>query len=244
MKRCIYSLMLVYSSLFIYLGLAQAASVQPGDYVIEGGGGHLNIQSPKGKNFPFSIMVVGPNLHTCDVEGNIKNNHAVLEGLETDRACTIKFLPIADGIKVIAEYTDCRGYCGMRAWFGGNYILPSPQCRPSNIEKTQVQFSKLYRNKAYAEALSKLTPLISECSKTLHWMDDGAIRNDIAISQFHLGRLDECKKTLEPVLVHAYEDEDQLRENLPPGDFDTFLPIAKAAWYNKKLCDGTAVQKH
>lgn len=224
----------------IHIALAQAENIKPGRYVIEGGGGHLDIQSPKGKTFPFKIMIVGPNLHTCDLEGNIKSNRAILPGLETDKACTIKFSPSAGMIKVIAEYTDCSGYCGMRAWFGGNYILPSSQCRSSSIEKTHEQFDKLYRAKSYTEALSKLMPVISACNKTLHWMDIGAIRNDIAITQYHLGQLDECKKTLEPVLEYAHKDEDQLRENLPPGDFDSFLPIAKATWHNKKLCDGTA----
>lgn len=231
-------------SVISYFGIVKAESIIPGEYLIEGGGGYLDIKPSKVKHYPFHISTVGANFHTCELEGVIEDSRAVLEGLDEDTVCTVEFSPSHGSIKVSGNYYECRGYCGLRAGFFGTYILPTAQCTQSGIEKSQQQFANLYRAKSYAKALSKLTPVLTECSETLHWIDSGNIRNDIAITQYHLGRLEECKKTLGPVLEDAYGNEDELRENLAPSDFDVFLPIAKAAWHNKKLCDGSVKQKN
>lgn len=219
---------------------AQAGNPTPGYYLAEGGWGDLEIKPSNGKALPFKLLALGPNAHTCDLEGVIQGDRAVLEG-EEGKACTVAFSASPGQIRVAPVANEpCRSYCGMRAWFAGTYILPSPKCTPTAKASAQKRFTTLYRSKSYAQALAELAPILSECSKTLHWIEEGHIRNDVAVTQYHLGRIDECKTTLAPVLKDATGDEDSLREALPPTDFDSFLPIAKSAWFNARLCSSGA----
>lgn len=222
-------------------GIAHAASPSPGYYLAEGGWGHLEIKPSSGKSLPFKLFALGANAHTCNLEGVIKGDRAVLDGLEDGKACTVVFSASSGSIQVVpVENEPCRGYCGMRAWFAGTYVLPGQKCTPEAKDRAQKRFTSFYRAKSYAEALAELTPVLSECHRMLHWIEEGHIRNDVAVTQYHLGRIDECRNTLAPVLKDAGGDEEKLRENLPPTDFDSFLPIAKAAWFNAKLCSSGA----
>jgi hypothetical protein len=221
-------------------GTAHSANPSPGYYLAEGGWGDLKIKPSNGKALPFKLLALGPNAHTCDLEGVIEGNRAILEG-EGGKACTVVF-SASPGLVGVAPVDNepCRGYCGVRAWFAKTYILPAAKCTPAAKASAQKRFTALYRAKSYTQALAELAPMLTECSKTLHWIEEGHIRNDVAVTQYHLGRIDECKSTLAPVLRDATGDEDSLREALPPTDFDSFLPIAKAAWFNAKLCSSGA----
>ena len=101
---------------------------------------------------------------------------------------------------------------------------------------TRRRFAALYRAKAYRQAESVLAPLLTECEQTLDWLESGQIRNDVAVTLFHLGRRAECLDALKPVLDMAGQDEGGLRQGMPPTDFEFFLPIARAAWHNARLC--------
>ncbi len=61
---------------------------------------------------------------------------------------------------------------------------------------------------------------------------------------WHLGRPGECVAALDATLAAASDDEASLaavlREQgmaLPPGDWDAYLPIARATWFNRSKCE-------
>lgn len=216
--------------------LAATDTLRPGEYITEGGWGVLTISTAGGRT-AFSIEAVGANGHTCSLDGEIRNLRARLDLDEEGKVCEVTFLPKAESIDVSSVDAElCRYFCGMRASFEGEYLRPGPGCGTKESSATRKQFKKLYDAKSYAEAAALLEPLLSRCSKTLDWLENGQVRNDLAITQYHLGRLADCRKTLEPLIEEASKTEGELRETYPPSDFESYLPIAKATLHNAKLC--------
>src|SRR3954468_21666922 len=68
--------------------------------------------------------------------------------------------------------------------------------------------------------------------------DAGWIRNDLAVTQYHLGRLSECQATLAPLAEDAAKTADELRRVFPPFDFGVYWPILQATRHNLRLCAG------
>lgn len=215
-------------------------ALRPGEYVTENGWGVLTISTSEDRTTHFSLEAIGGNGHFCNLEGEVRNLRASLDVDEPGKSCVVTFLPKTDGIDVVSVDSElCRYFCGMRATFEGRYFIPSPGCGAKERSVTREQFKKLYAAKSYVKAAAVLEPLLRGCSKTLDWLESGWIRNDLAITQYHLGRLEDCQKTLEPLTTNAAKTEADLQESLPPSDFDNYLPIAKATWHNSKLCAGT-----
>jgi hypothetical protein len=123
----------------------------------------------------------------------------------------------------------------MRAHFEGEYLIPRPGCTGKERSATRAEFKQLYDAKFYAKAAAVLEPLLVRCSKTLDQEGDW-IRNDLALTQYHLGRLSDCRKTLEPLKKDAARTDEELRSSLLPTDFEEYLPIAQATRHNLKLC--------
>ncbi len=225
--------------------VAAPSELAVGKYITEGGWGHLTLTKSAKQGYHFAISAIGGNLHICDFDGEIRHNKAVLDtGELTAKPCVIHFIPQGTAIKVSpADAEICSVFCGARAHFNGVYLTPAPGCADDDRKKTQAKFTQLYQKKAYAQALATLEPLLSRCAKTLDWIDDARIRNDVAITQYHLKQGAACQKTLAPLHARVGQTgeklpatEQQLQEMLPPSDFDVYLPFAKATWHNTKLC--------
>jgi hypothetical protein len=215
---------------------AGSDALHPGEYITEDGWGVLTV-SASGNRTTFSLEAVGANGHTCSLEGEVRNLRAQLEAAEPDKPCVVTFQPKAGGIDVASVDSEtCRYYCGMRAWFEGEYLEPSPGCTAKERGATREQFKKLYDAKSYAKASGVLAPLLRDCSRTLDWLETGEIRNDLAITQYHLGQLEECRKTLGPLAEDAAKKDEELQEAYPPSDFDSYQPILRATRHNLKLC--------
>lgn len=224
--------------LFFITSLCIAQVIQPGSYVAEGGWGDLTIKRGKDGNTVFKIFAMGGNAHTCDLGGEIKNGRAVLtEAAEDGKPCIIRFVIKGASIEVTQQTPDiCRYFCGARASFEGTYQRPPVGCSSREMIKTRSEFKKLYDKKQYAEALARLEPVLSDCSKILHWLDKGRIQNDLAVTLHKLGRYDDCIKTLEPLAADAAKTDEQIREDYPPSDADNYLPIVRSTRTNLKLC--------
>lgn len=218
-------------------GSAAAADPAPGTYIAEGGSGSLKI-TRRGQALNFAIDTVGANGHLCGLDGRIANARAVLPTMMPGKTCTVTFTPSPGAVEVgVLDNEPCRDFCGMRAWFPGTYLLPPAECQAAAYTAARRRFNTLYRAKAYAQAEAALSPLLAQCAKTTDWFEEGRVRNDLAITLYHLGQREKCAALLKPVLERG-ANEDQLRENLPPSDFDSYLPIARAAWHNARLCAG------
>lgn len=239
----VFRMLLMASALMIILTPSQSLSAQrdtlePGIYVTEGGWGDLAVTRSKDGTVSFTIFALGGNAHMCDLGGEIRNGRATLaESGEVESPCVIRFEPVGASIKVSAEtYESCRYYCGMRANFEGDYLKPAPACLPKAIRKSRRDFKRLYDRKAYAEAVAVLEPLLKGCSKTMTWVDKGWIRNDLALAYHRMKRDDICLSLLKDFEADAAKTDEQIREEYPPADADTYWPILNAARTNLKLC--------
>ena len=226
MKRTIFTL-----GLLLAASLAQA-QVAPGKYIAEHGFGTLDIKDGK-----FDITSVGGNGHTCGVQGEMKGATGVAE--DEGDVCKIDFKAKDGGYEVTPTTPDtCRNYCGARAYFEGLYLKPAPGCADEAREATKKSFKTAYGAKDYAKAHALLAPVLQKCARTLGPMETASIRNDLAITLYHLGRKAECRKVLAPMAEDAARKDDDLMADYPPSDWDAYKPLIKAARTNLALCKG------
>ncbi|HEX7643354.1 MAG TPA: hypothetical protein VF472_14205 [Burkholderiaceae bacterium] len=217
--------------------LAHAAEPAPGEYIAEKGRGTLTVTRGADGKMHFDISAIGANGHSCSIDGGIKEGKAVLADPVTDNPCHVSFKPDVNSIDVVlGNPSECRDYCGARAWFDGRYLVPAPGCRNRERNATEKKFARLYGSKDYQAALNILRPVLNDCAATLSWLEEAQVRNDLAVNLYHLGRKEDCLAVLKPTIDRYGTSESKLREELPPSDFESFLPLASAAWYNVKLC--------
>ena len=218
------------------VAFAQQGGLQPGEY-LDGGGGVLVIKGGTATGLPFDLQTVGANRHSCSVQGSIgKNGQAVVK--EDGETCTIGFAAKPDGVDVQVK-GECHRFCGARATLDGMFYKPPAGCERAAVRKTRTQFKQLYDKKAYADARAALEPIITKCQKTLDLDSDGRIRNDLAITQYHLGDSAGCRKTLEPLAEEAGKTDAKLREDYPPSDAEMFIAVARMTRTNLKLCQSS-----
>lgn len=113
--------------------------------------------------------------------------------------------------------------------------MPGPGCTREEGRAACARFQRLYAAKSYEEAAELLESQAVRCAKTVSVGPDCTL-NDLAITQYHLGRLAECRKTLEPLAGDAARSDEELKSLYLPSDFETILPVVRAARYNLKLC--------
>lgn len=219
---------------------AEPAALQPGTYLTEHGSGTLSINGQAGAAQDFGIDYIGSNLHTCQLDGDVRELVAHPDTGDAQQRCTVRFRPDAGGVTVdvdAATEDACRQFCGARAWFPGRYLLAPAPCTDAARAKSRAGFAAAYKARDYARALAVLEPVLQACERFLRAPDDGGLRNDLAITLFHLGRAADCRTMLAPLMARYPHTEAELREAVPaPGDFEDILPVAKAAWHNDQLC--------
>jgi hypothetical protein len=210
------------------------ASLAAGEYTTERGWGTLEVSPPSGGKAPFTIAAVGSNGHTCELQGDIENARASLEADAGER-CIVEFAAVSGGVDVTSNEA-CRYYCGARASFDGRYLQPPAGCTGGEQVTTRASFKRLYDQKMYAEARATLEPLLARCGRILSVVDQGWVRNDLALTQHKLGDDRGCRQTLAPLAADAARSDAVIAADLPPADADTYLRIVKATRTNARLC--------
>lgn len=228
---------------------ASAVAAQPeirtGQYVRDRDSGTLTIRSDEQSKRKFEIESIGGNCHSCSVSGVIRGNvgHADSWGADGNTSkCIISFS--VNLSKVVVKPTtleECRAYCGARAAFDGSYVLPPAACKSAGRKAQRDSSLVLYRSRRYSQAASTLQTLITGCGGFMNWIEIDQVRNDLALSQYHNGEISQCLETLNATLAAKFKDEEELKAGgphvyLPPCDFDNYVGVAKATWFNKSLC--------
>ncbi len=226
---------------FIMLGVPthvlSKEALPPGVYEQQGGRGQLSIfANARGARF-FDLQWVGANGHQCQLAGMVQGMRGRAIGDSPGTACLIDFKLSANRISVSAATQDiCRQFCGVRAWFEDDYVLPPSGCAaPAREARRQTALSHLNAHQ-YPDALAKLTALQSACREFFFWTEADQVRNDLANTQWQLKNMPQCLAALQDSLGAKYPSEDALSAALPPGDFDLYLPIAQTTWHNLKRC--------
>jgi len=218
--------------------IARAETPAPGEYETPQGWGTLSVRNSQGGALSFEIQSIGANAHMCDLSGKIKGDKGYTdeEGAAAGEApCVISFRAVPAGYSVSAETGDaCRAFCGARAWFEGDYLAPPPGCKPAERAEQRAGFASQYRAKDYHHAYDTLDAFYQRCGKFLNWVEIDKVRNDLAVTQYHLGHKDACLAILRDTIGARETNEQEL--SLPPADLDAYLPGAQATWFNLKLC--------
>lgn len=186
---------------FVLPGICSAQTFPSGTYWF-GSMGSLQMEraDSQGKQ-RFSIGILGRNAHLCDLDGVVQRGRVIIpEDAKPADQCHIHFKWQSDkSIQIDTPKNDngaCSSYCGTGAYFTGRYAIPPTVCR--NAEQTRKVFLKLYQAKQYSAALQQLAPLMRDCKPWTDRMSEIAMRNDMAITYFHLKRPDECIRVLAP----------------------------------------------
>jgi hypothetical protein len=231
-------------------GLAAAAPLTPGEYILDGGCCGLDLFRTKGETTHFWLTTFGLNRVGCGLEGEIRKGLATLptdlrdeNGERLPQACEVAFEPTAGGVKVTnvsqrsnGSIDPCRFFCGVHAEFEAEYPRSPPECTSKARRSSRAKSQRLYAAKSYAQAARVLETLLDHCAQQMDNLETGWLRNDLAVTQYHLGRLAACRKTLAGLAEEAATTDDELRRSLLPNDFDAELPIVQAARHNLMLC--------
>lgn len=224
------------------VGLSCAARAQQpraGEYVREFGQGELFIARASKRALTFKLDAHGPNAHFCTLEGEILQGVAMLDDAGSNALCKVQFEAVRAGIRVRIEENPetCFRLCGVRGGFEGDYLKPALGCTPTELRATRSAFKRAYDMKVYVKARSLLEPVLAKCTKTLRYLDEGWIRNDVAIAQYRSGDLKACRRTLAEFGSDIEETEEQVYGRFQPNDAENWWPVVSAARTNKKLCD-------
>lgn len=218
-------------SLWLAAG-ALAATLQagaaPADYGTERGWGSLTLDRAART---FAISTVGANAHTCELQGRL-SGAKLNEG--TADSCRITLTEGRDGRIIVAatQATEeaCRQFCGMRAYFDGDYLPLPAACRPDALRQQHARGLADYRAKRFDAALQTWGAGLAACERLMNRFGVWGWRNDMAIAAHRLGRHADCIQWSQAVLDEAAPID------FPPTDADTAAPLLKAARFNLGQC--------
>ncbi len=126
MRISISSVFVVGLTFFSLLAMAAASfKIQAGEYLYEDGTGILSIKPQVNGAHPFTLQTTGANAQTCEMEGIIKDEKAILKNNKT-QPCVLKFKTNHKGISVSSASNTCFEYCGLNATFEGLYRQKTP----------------------------------------------------------------------------------------------------------------------
>lgn len=218
--------------------LAAAAQQPPaGNYVSAGGWDSVRID----RDGKFKIDALGANGHTCELEGTFKGR----TGRTADEpVCRVDFtrngerwtLGVAD-----ADNEACRNYCGMRAWFAGDFWPERPACNGKPLERSRAEFMRLYRAKQFDPAAAVLEKVFAQCGEQLFQPTAQDMRNDLGLAYHHAGRDEECRRVLQPIADYYVPEPTVV--TFAPADEDWGLPLVSKTRFNWKLCKGGPIPR-
>ena len=218
-------------------GLATAAdTLAPGEYRTQDGAARLHIEAHTAQGSAFRLSAQGANDSACDIEGKAQGLAAHI-AIANNPSCELRFAPRQGGYEVSSPSGDaCRYFCGSRAGYAYEYLPLPSACTDEAVRTTRARFDQLFQSKAYPVAAPVLTQLLKNCGNWMDWPSMARVRNDLAITQYHLSQKAACRQTLAPVLKVVKTNPTAMQLALPPAEFQNYQPIAKATWFNQKLC--------
>jgi hypothetical protein len=221
------------------LWLALSVQAAPVEYGTQGGGGTMRLDRARRG---VSIDVLGVNAHSCSVRGRLTG--AQLDRVEAPEACSFQLQSKAHGVFAVivddAARDACRGFCGARAWFEGDYLPLPAACTQTGLSNRQREALKAYHGKRFDDAFRLWSQGLAGCEKTMSWPDVWRWRNDAAIAAAHAGHAADCTRLSQAVLADAKRftlDGETEPFTFAPSDADTARPLISAARHNLGRCD-------
>lgn len=213
---------------------ASDGALQPGEYITKKGWGRLLLKERNG-TLMFSLeSITGED--TCGLDGTIQGGQGIARN-DDGAICKVDFASTGQGINVSAATPiECKDFCGYNGDFEASYLRVNEGCGHEDLDRTRADFKRLYDDKDYKTALATLSPVLTNCLPTLEWEEEGAIRNDLALTQHKNGLNAQCLATLDKYAEDAGKDDDAVIDGWTPALADRYLAIVKAARTNIGLC--------
>ncbi|PPT20231.1 hypothetical protein XarbCFBP7629_14155 [Xanthomonas arboricola] len=143
----------------------------------------------------------------------------------------------ASGVAISTSTKEqCQAYCGSNGSFEGTYKRVPSSCATDAIEKARRNFKSFYDQKKYVEAKGALAPIYQRCVPTMSLADEGALRNDYALTLYKLKDKPGCLSALSKYQQDSARTDDQISEGMAPGVVDEYLTVIHAARTNITLC--------
>jgi hypothetical protein len=210
-------------------------SLPPGQYLTQGGWGALDIRAPARGAQDFSLHSLGAAGQACAMRGRIEGTQARLE--KAGETCLLDVAPAGGGMQVGTRTPQaCAAFCGDTAEFAGNYLKPQSGCSRVAVRRRRDAFLALYRQGEYARARDTLAPVLADCGPVLFYAVEADVRNDLAVTLYHLGERRACRAVLAPMREIAESSNAELRSGFPPFDPARHLRIARHTRNNLRLC--------
>jgi hypothetical protein len=227
----------------VFLPLAQArpaaSALAPGEYATEGGWGVLTLRTEANQRLLFELETVGPNGHTCSLDGEIRNGRTTVGDTPGPVACVVRFVASATGTGIDVSTNDadsCHSFCGARASFVGRYLRALPGCDSLSRGATGAEFRRLYEGGAYRDAQQQASRLLERCAPLMTRNEYAQWLNDLAAAQYRLGQHDACVRTLQPLADDAAASNQALMDRLPPTDYENYLPLVETTRSHLRWC--------
>lgn len=210
----------------------------PGHYATDRGWGLLTIEPERESPSSFSLETVNAG-YGCSFSGTLRGTQGTVYDGNAPGTCTLEVVKTQDGVAIHSATgmeSACREYCGNNGSFEGDYLKLGATCEPAAVEHARAAFQALYDRKDYAKAAATLAPVYRECLATSSFTDEGAIRNDYAITRHRLGEDAACLEALAPYRDAAGRSDDEITGGMAPAVVDDYLTVIHAARTNLKLC--------
>jgi hypothetical protein len=203
--------------------------ISTGNYVTEGGWGSLTIsRSTSNAPLSFEISATGANAHFCFGTGEIRGDKGISD------ECSIQLEQQKN--KMLVKMIDGGCGCGMNVQVDGEYFREDSYC--AKQKDIRDEFSQQYQAGQYKQAKKTLGQLLSRCDSFMDWHALAEIRNDLAITEFHLGNKAACLNLLEPIKKQFVDDPAQSGYWFRPADEVWGEATTKATRFNWKKCGG------
>lgn len=224
----------------VIFNVAYSENINLGTYIRVGDSGTLTIEKSDPNKQVFSIDSIGSNCHTCEVMGSVTKNVGKADVATTDSnepVCLVSFSQQGDAITVDTITPEpCQNYCGARASFHGLYKKSSGSCFAEVRKKRYETANGQYKAKEFAKSEITLKNLVTECADFMSRIESDRVKNDLALSQLRQGELKACLATLDTTIAAKYKNEEHLKSQMPPCDFDNYVLVARSTWFNQALC--------
>lgn len=216
---------------------AQAEMPAAGVYLTERGFGELRV-SQKGE---FSIEVIGTNGHSCGLSGTLEASGLGETNTSDGDICQIKLNAVDGGYAVeVAEGSAefCRTYCGARAFFTHTYYKVEKQCIPGSIDFAIDSFAVTATADEPAYIDKEVTPLLSQCARTMSDEQKSEAARITALARAHAGDKAGCVAALKAQApLYTLTDAAILEEySYAPSDALNMLARAKKLRDTAALC--------
>ncbi len=219
------------------LAHAQTTAIPAGEYIRAIGTGTLIVAPVSRGGQQFSRGRSASTSIAARWRARVRNLRAELETAKGEPPCLVEFEAIGANVTVTPSFRLALFLRRARG-FRGTYGKAPPGCTGKEVQSARTAFKQAYDNKDYARAQARLAPLLASCSNTLYETDEADIRNDLAVTLYHLGKPAECRDVLKDVEYLADLSDKEINGQYPPSDADARVAIAHAARTNLKLCGG------